>query len=500
MRFQLSRRAALGSCSSLIAGLAIPRLMAADVTFSKNAVQFRPEIEPLVRLLEETPRERIFEVVAAGIGDGRPYRDWLAALFLAAIRNVQPRPAVGFKFHSVLVVNSAHLASLAGKDTERWLPIFWAIDYFKRTQEEDVKEGDWTMAAVDESRLPSPERALDDLRNAMKNWDVEAADVAAASAARVAPAHVLLNLFTEFGSRDFRSIGHKSIYVANAFRMLEVIGWEHAEPIMRSLAYALLNHTGEPNPGSSDLVADRAGRDNVGRSQTLRSDWNSGKADDYATIAFIEACRQATPSEIAELTARLINEGTSVDSIYDGIYASSAELVMRQPEIVPLHSMTTTNAIHYLFTRSGDDTLRRWLLLQNASFLGHFRESATSRSKLADRKITELKLHDEPHDEEKELDVAIAALGSNREDQAGKVLGYLSRGGDPAAFIRQARQLIFLKGNDSHDYKYSSAILEDYYPRSPLWRDRILAAASYLLTGPEAPDTDLPKRVAAAFA
>jgi hypothetical protein len=33
----------------------------------------------------------------------------LAALLLAGVRNIQPRP-VGFKFHAVLVVNSAHLA------------------------------------------------------------------------------------------------------------------------------------------------------------------------------------------------------------------------------------------------------------------------------------------------------------------------------------------------------------------------------------------------------
>ena len=42
---------------------------------------------------------------------------------LAGVRNIQPRP-VGFKFHAVLVVNSAHIASLASPDSDRWLPIF----------------------------------------------------------------------------------------------------------------------------------------------------------------------------------------------------------------------------------------------------------------------------------------------------------------------------------------------------------------------------------------
>jgi hypothetical protein len=31
---------------------------------------------------------------------------------LAGVRNIEPRPSVGFKFHAVLVVNPVHLASL----------------------------------------------------------------------------------------------------------------------------------------------------------------------------------------------------------------------------------------------------------------------------------------------------------------------------------------------------------------------------------------------------
>ena len=33
--------------------------------------------------------------------------------------------------------------------------------------------------------------------------------------------------------------------------------------------------------------------------------------------------------------------------------------------------------------------------------------------------------------------------------------------------MNQARRLVFLKGNDAHDYKFSSAVLEDYAHVSP---------------------------------
>ncbi|MGV3484957.1 MAG: hypothetical protein ACO1RT_11115 [Planctomycetaceae bacterium] len=495
MSLYLSRRSAIALGGSLFASVKLPALQASDVSLASGAVQFRPEIEPLVRLLEDTPRERIMRAVADEIRGGRSYRECLAALFLAAIRNVQPRPAVGFKFHSVLVVNSAHLASLASVDAERWLPLFWAIDYFKRAQQQDTNEGNWTMAAVDENRLPAAAKAEQELRSAMAKWDVDAADAAAASAARVLSAHQLFDLFAEFGSRDFRSIGHKAIYVAGAFRVLNVIGWEYAEPVMRSLAYALLNHSGDPNPGESDLAVDRQGRENVSRAEGLRGDWLEGRVDSSATQSFVEAARSASPAELSTTTAKMIQDGTSATSVFDGLFAASAELVMRQPAIVPLHAMTTTNAMHYLFQHVHDDALRRWLVLQNAAFLGHFRESAEGRGKLVSAKINEL----EPGESAGDL-AQVFRRGESNPKATASVLGYLKHGGDAVALMRHARELVFHKGDDAHDYKYSSALLEDYYARSPEWRDRILAAGSALLPDENAKDTGLAERVREAFA
>src|SRR5687767_3144667 len=129
-----------------------------EAKLDPKKVRLHGEIEPLVKLLEETDRSRVLEEVAAKIKSGTTYREVLAALLLAGVRNIQPRP-VGFKFHAVLVVNSAHLASLASPEGERWLPIFWAIDAFKNSQARDVQEGDWTMAPVDEKAVPARHKA-----------------------------------------------------------------------------------------------------------------------------------------------------------------------------------------------------------------------------------------------------------------------------------------------------------------------------------------------------
>src|SRR5882724_1899419 len=231
----------------------LPRVAAEEAKMDSKMVRFHPDIEPLVRFLEDTPRERLLEEVAARIHRGLTYREILTALLLAGIRNIQPRP-VGFKFHSVLVINSAHLASISSPDSDRWLPVFWALDSFKNAQAQDVREGDWTMAPAVESRIPSAPKAKAAFLEAMDHWDEAAADAAITGLARTAGAQEIFEILCRYGARDFREIGHKAIYVANSWRLLQAIGWHHAEPVLRSLAYGLLDRGGDGNPSTNDYA------------------------------------------------------------------------------------------------------------------------------------------------------------------------------------------------------------------------------------------------------
>src|SRR5207247_7605592 len=139
-------------------------------------------------------------------------------------------------------------------DSDRWLPIFWAIDQFKSSQAADVREGDWMMPPVDEAAVAPSHRAKRAFQEAMDNWDEAAADAAIVGLARSAGAHEIFEVLCRYGVRDFRELGHKEIYVANSFRALEAIGWQHAEPILRSLAYAILDRVGaNAHPATATL-------------------------------------------------------------------------------------------------------------------------------------------------------------------------------------------------------------------------------------------------------
>ena len=508
MSMRTDRRGFLraGATGAALAGLGdlgflsgLAPVSADEAKLDPKVVRLQPEIEPVVRLLEDTPRERLLEEVAGRIKKGLSYQEVLAALLLAGVRNVQPRPHVGFKFHSVLVVNSAHLASLGSLDTDRWLPIFWALDYFKSAQAQDVKEGDWTMRPVDEKAVPPPGRAREAFIAAMDRWDEPAADAAIAGLARTAGSNEIYELFVRYGCRDFRDIGHKAIYVANSWRTLNCIGWQHAEPILRSLAYALLQHDGA-NPADRDDPADRPVRHNMLMASRIKEGWYAGKPEPAAAADLLSTLRTGSDDDASRQVVELLNRGIAPQTIWDALFDGAGELLLRQPNIVSLHAVTTTNALHYAYQASGDDLTRRLLMLQNAAFLTLFRGALGK--KVREARIDQLEPAETPKDKDcaSAIEAIFAEAGHDRMAAARQALAYLQAGHEPEPLIHAARRLVFLKGDDAHDYKFSSAVLEDFYHASPSYRERFLAAGTLLLPAASDRDNNLVNRIRAAFA
>lgn len=481
---------------SFLSGL--PPVSAADAKRPSGVVPLQPDIESLVRLLEDTPRGRLLEEVAARVRRGLSYSEILTALLLAGVRNIQPRPRVGFKFHAVLVVNSVHLASLSAPDADRWLPLFWALDYFKDSQAHNQSEGGWRMKPVDETAVPHAHKARQAFIEAMDAWDDDAADAAMAGLARTAGVSASFELLYRYGARDFRSIGHKAIFVANSQRVLSQIGWRYAEPVLRSLAYALLTHEGD-NPAQRDDPADRPWRHNEKLAAQIPADWQAGKPNREATVELLAVLRQGSNEAVSEKVVELLRRGAAPQSIWDAVFLGAGELLLRQPGIVALHAATTTNALHYAYQTSADDATRRPLLLQNAAFLPLFREAMGGRGQLREAAIERLEPVPLATKGPKAVEEIFAELSRDRQAAAGKALSYLQTEKAAGDLIAGARRLVLLKGDDPHDYKFSVAALEDYYHISTGWRDRFLAASMVQLRGTGSPHDKLIERARAAL-
>ncbi len=475
----------------------LPPLSAQDVQGDPRMVQLLPDIEPLVRLIEETPRERLIQEAARRVRQGTSYQEMLSALKLAGVRGIQPRP-VGYKFHAVLVVNSAHLASMAAQDQDRWLPLFWGLDNFKESQARNERQGNWRMSSVSADRLPPAHQAHQRFTEAMDNWDVDAADVAVAAFVRNAGATEVIETFWRYGCRDFRDIGHKAIFVANSWRALQTMGWRHAEPVMRSLAYALLAHE-DGNPAQRNDERDQPFRDNLRRVAQIRDNWRQGRLDADAVPDLLATLRTGNPGESCEGVIRVLNNNIHPAVIWDALFLRAGELLMQQPGIIGIHCVTTVNALFYGFQTSGNDETRQLLMLQAAAFLPMFRETMRSRNPRLreDLRIDTLEPLDLNENGAEGIQEFLADISTDRMRAARKTLALLQEDTTNRAqtLMAGARRLIFNKGNNSHDYKFSSAALEDFYHATPRWRERFLATSMFNLRGTGHRDNQLSDRI-----
>jgi hypothetical protein len=227
----------------------------------------------------------------------------------------------------------------------------------------------------------------------------------------------------------------------------------------------------------------------------IRPDWLEGKPSGSATTELIETLRHASPEEASNKVIEILNRGVAPQSITDALFAMAGELLVRRPGILSLHASTSTNALHFAFQNSADDETRRLLLLQNAAFLTLFRGDGGSLKQIKLDELKPAKLESESAG----LDEIFSDISHDRMAAARKVLSYVKENPEPTDFINTARRLIFLKGNNSHDYKFSSAVLEDYHHVSPAWRDRFLAASVFNLRGSGEKDNSLVSRTRSAL-
>ena len=135
------------------------------------------------------------------------------------------------------------------------------------------------------------------------------------------------------------------------------------------------------------------------------------------------------------------------------------------------------------------------LLLQNAAFVPLFRNAMASRGALKEVQIETLEPAKLEQSGAEAVGEIFANVSSNQMLAARKVLTYLKDQPQAKDLIDAARLLVFLKGTNAHDYKFSSAVLEDYDHISPEWRDRYFATSMFNLRGSAGPDNKLVQRI-----
>jgi hypothetical protein len=433
-----------------------------------------PAVE-LLSLLEDSPRERLPRRLADRIHKGLRYEDLLVALSWAAVRNVQPYPDVGYKYHSVMVLRSIDSTTRHLPSDEKWLPIVWATDYFKHTQAEERATSGWRLPTRHRVEASTAEVARRALVTALDRWDRDAADAAVVNYVPVASPDEIFAVLFPYGSRDLRAIGHKAIAVSNAHSLITSLGDAHALPILRSTVAALANFDAGPNPASHDLEPDRPWRLNQKRLREIPPLPRPGSDDLGARTELRAALYRVSAEDAGAVVVDLLRRGVSPDAIWQALFATATELYMRDPSIVSLHAQTTANAMHYAYRVCDHEAVRQLTLLQCAAFIAMFR--SLGGATLPGFSLDAL----EPQPLDHRGADAVEEIGSEvtagrRLQAAGKALGYLEGGGDAEALITKTRQYLVNNAAEPHDYKFTEAMIDNRsHFADSAWRRRFLS-------------------------
>ena len=336
----------------------------------------------------------------------------------------------------------------------RHLPLFFALDQFKASQARDKDY--YTMGDLT-GMMPSPDRALGELDRGLENWEFDRAERAAAVLARHAGAHEVFSVLWKHGVRDYRNIGHKAIYVANAYRTLQTIGWQYAEPVLRSIALALCDFGPETKMNGFGF-ADQTWNGNVKRAVPNASA-GASKEDDVKGI--VAAIRSAAPNEACADAAARVAKGATAASVWDAVHLASAELTTRLAGggiITGIHAASAANAMHFAWQSAGDARTRGLILLQAVGWMAQFRVAGEQRADI------------------KKTDITTISEGPSRAELGNEL------------------KLVITKANEVHYYKFPVAIAEDYHLVSERWRPAFASAIKHYTKSGADPDIPPMKR------
>jgi hypothetical protein len=483
--------AAIVGLGELAALAPLSPAIGAETTVAPGDLRPDGDVEPLVRLIEATPREAAVAMMIEQLRRGVSYRQFLAALFVAAARlNVSP--------HHVYMIHSAHQLGLDVAREDRLLPLFWALDTLQIGREEGPR-----FPRVNAGLLPSPQKAAAELEAAMQRFDGERAEAALISLVRNEGARPALGRLWHYVARDSSNIGHRAIAFVNAWRTLETVGWVHAEPLCQFVVRELT--AGKYTPPLYPANVERAEK----RLPELPPNWAGSEADPGATLELLALLHEGDGRRGCQWVMEALQRGTvQAQSVWDAIFLAAGELMLRFNTYVslparPLHTSTSMNALRYAFDAGGDARTRLYTLLMAVDWTASYVATERDRGKLRAMTITAIPAEAVPGPPGPVIEQIFAlqpvrrfdpeqkrfssVYEGNREDMDPIVrlaYAYAQQHPDHALFLQTARRLVCLKATDNaHDVKFPAAIFENYRLASPQWRPHLLAASIHWLLG-----------------
>jgi len=280
-------------------------------------------LEPLVRLMQETPADRLVPLLVEQLRTGRDLRELTAAAAFANARTFGGEDYVGF--HTMMALAPAYHMSQELPAESRPLPILKVL--YRNTNRIQERGGrkDEVLHAVKAGSLSEATPGGELLRDCVRRKDVDAAEKTFAALAQGSAEDAFNQLL--YAVQDSTEV-HRVVLPYRAWDLLGIIGKEQAHTLLRqSVRYCVKaeNWTGNGSWKEPRTVLPKMLEDHklLGRSPGDR------RAEDNWVDELSQTIFKSTPTQAAEAVANALSEGISPSDIGEAVSLAANQLVLR---------------------------------------------------------------------------------------------------------------------------------------------------------------------------
>lgn len=307
--------------ASIGAGLAADMELArADAGEAPESLDFGP-IEPLVRLMQETPVDRLLPALMAQMNSGAGLKRLVTAAALANARTFGGEDYVGF--HTMMALAPAFHMSAELPEATRALPVFKVLyRNTNRIQEHGGRPSEVLhpiQAEGDSQRDATPEA----LHAAVRAKNKSDAERTYASIAAHSPEDALNAVLM---SVEDRPEVHRVVLPYRAWDLLDLIGKEHARTLLRqSVRYCLAFGTPGASAGDPPKLLPQ-----LFDEYHLHDATPGGRdVDDAWLERMSQTIFAGTPQQAAEAAAAALADGIAPDAVGHAISLAANQIILR---------------------------------------------------------------------------------------------------------------------------------------------------------------------------
>jgi hypothetical protein len=280
-------------------------------------------LEPLVRLMQETPPAKLLPNLVERLHKGTELRQLVAAAALANARSFGGEDYVGF--HTMMAIAPAYRMAQELPLARRALPVLKVLHRNSTRIQEHGGRKNEVLRPVQSAVLPVGRVGGDVLREAVRRRDMTGAERTFAALARGSAEEAFNHLL--FAVEDATEV-HRVVLPYRAWDLLDVIGREQAHTLLRqSVRYCARNEGDNYRrycAGARYLVPKLVDGYRLLSRPRGKRNVNDAWVDKFSMTLF-----QANPDQAADAAAAALADGIVPDAIGEAVSLAANQLVLR---------------------------------------------------------------------------------------------------------------------------------------------------------------------------